>query len=56
VHLVGRQLARDDPHLLVDVVLPDALCKGCQLTFDVLGVLASQRRRSDLVTLRAMTR
>src|SRR5262249_10936893 len=43
-HLLGRQLPRDRAHLLIDVVVADALRKRSQLSFDVGGVLAGQRR------------
>jgi hypothetical protein len=39
LHLAGRQLHRDRPHLLIDVVLPHALREGCELALDIGGVL-----------------
>jgi hypothetical protein len=47
-HLVGRQLPGDRTHLLVDIVVADALCEGCQLAFDVRGVLAAAGLTIDL--------
>ena len=55
MHLVWRQLCRDCSHLLIDIVLASALGEGGKLTFDVRCVLPSQRRRSDLLTVRTMT-
>ena len=55
MHLVGRQLVRNQAHLFVDVVLPHALGESGELAFDVLCVLASQRRGSELLGAGAMT-
>ena len=55
VHLFGRQLRRNCAHLLVDVVLPHALGESRELAFDVGGMLALQRRGSELMGARAVT-
>src|SRR5271163_3828809 len=49
MHLVGRQLLRDHAHLFVDVVLSHALGEGGELALDVLGMLAAQRWRTELL-------
>ena len=55
VHLFRRQLCCNCAHLLVDVVLAHALGESRKLAFDVSGVLALQRRRSELVGAGTMT-
>src|SRR6478672_12257651 len=54
VHFIGRQLFRDHAHLLEDIVLADALRKGRELSFDVVGMLSLQSRGSKLVTAGTM--
>src|SRR5262245_6777639 len=54
-HLLGRQLPRDRAHLLIDVVVADALSERSQLSFDVCGVLAGQRRSPKPEAARSMT-
>src|ERR1700733_9706142 len=55
VHFVGRQLVRNLAHLLVNVILPHVLSEGRELTFDVLGMLTPQRRRTKFLRVRAVT-
>src|SRR6266404_6378667 len=55
MHLRGRQLLRNHPHLFVDVVQAHAFGEGPELAFDVLAVLAVQRRRPKLLCIGAMT-
>jgi hypothetical protein len=55
VHLFRCQFACNCAHLLVDVVLPRALCESRKLAFNVSGVLALQCRGSELVGAGAMT-
>src|SRR6476661_7264087 len=54
VHFIGRQLFRDHSHLLEDVVLADALCKGRELPLDIVGMLSLQSRGSELVAAGTM--
>src|SRR5215475_12204005 len=54
-HLLGRKLPRDRAHLLIDVVVADALRERSQLPFDVRGVLAGQRRSPKPEASRSMT-
>ncbi len=55
MRLVGGQLYCNRTHLRVDIVLPHSLGEGPDLAFDVSGVLALQRRGSELMSVRAMT-
>ena len=54
MHFIGRQLFRDHAHLLEDIVLADALRKGRELSFDVVGMLSLQSRGSELVAAGTM--
>src|SRR6266481_7377428 len=54
-HFKGRQLRRNRAHPLVDVILPHALSKGRELTFDIGGPLPLQRRCAELDVGRAVT-
>jgi hypothetical protein len=55
VHFFRRQFGCNCAHLLVDVVLPQALRESRKLAVNVSGVLALQCRGSKLVGAGAMT-
>jgi hypothetical protein len=52
---VGRELLGGRSHLLIDVILANALGEGRELPFEVSGMLSLQRRRSDFETAGAVT-
>src|SRR5271167_2168662 len=55
MHLVGLYLVCDHAHLFVNIVLPHVFGERCELAFDVLGMLAPQRRSSKLLRSRPVT-
>jgi hypothetical protein len=55
VYFVRRELLSHRSHLHINVILANTLCKGCELPFDIGGMLSLKRWSSDFETTGAVT-